>query len=45
MGGLQLNEEINKVHFTNPEWDILFKKIKDLKQESAKKFNVKSLTR
>jgi hypothetical protein len=45
MGGLELNEKINKVHFTNPEWDILFKKINDLKQESAKKFNVKSLTR
>ena len=45
MGGLQLNEEIDKYHFTNPEWDVIFIKIKNLRQESAKKFNVKSLTR
>lgn len=45
MGGLKLSEEIDKYHFTDPEWDILFIKYKNLMEESAKKFNVKSLTR
>lgn len=45
MGGLQLHAEMNKIDFWNPEFDVIWNKYLALKNEAAKKFNVKSLTR